>query len=291
MNSKKKIVIILCLVFGFAYFGITTLARYSSSSAWNYYLESRGFYFSSDYLGNNSNNVNTLWDGDSVHFNLKNSSNENLVTDFDIRYRVTCEVIENPNVNCKINGTNDSTVTGVLSSNSRCVNEIDEVDVSSYSKSECEIRGYSWENIAVSSDLYFDLVPVGNYVISNVNVKITANTTEPYNKTIEGVFSLYKNSYASGSVSKQVIDGVDSDSLILTNSYDSRKCVTVEFDSSKRIVNKEDDMSNFVLDQSGYIEEFKIGINAFSNRKIIFYNRDFSYNYSVDDFIVTEVAC
>lgn len=291
MNSKKKMIIILCLVFCTVCLSITTLARYSSSSAWNYYLESRGFYFSSDFLGSNSNNVNTLWDGDSVHFNLKNSSNENSITDFDIRYRVTCEVLDNPDVNCKLNGTNNSTVTGVLSSNSRCVNEIDEVDVSSYSKSECEIRGYSWENIAVSSDLYFDLIPVGNYVISNVNVKITANTTEPYSKTIEGVFSLYKNSYASGSVSKQLIDGVDSDSLILTNSYDSRKCITVEFDSSKRIVNKEDDMSDFTLDQSGYIRKFKIGINAFSNKKIIFYNKDFSYNYSVDDFIISEVAC
>lgn len=291
MNNKKKLIIISCLVFCGVCFLITTLARYSSSSAWNYYLESRGFYFSSDYLGDNNKNVDTLWDGGSVHFNLKNSSNESLITDFDIRYRVTCEVLENPNVSCKINGTNSSTYNGVLSSNSRCVNEIDEVDVSSYSKSECEIRGYDWENIAVSSDLYFDLIPAENYTVSNVNVRITVNTIEPYKKTINGTFSLFKNSYDSGSITKQVIDGNDSDFLILTNSYNSRKCITVEFDSSKRIADKEDDMSDFLLDQNGYIRKFKLGINALSNKKIIFYNKDFSYNYSVDDFVITEVAC
>ena len=31
-------------------FYLTSLARYSSSSVWNYYLESHGFYFSSDFL-------------------------------------------------------------------------------------------------------------------------------------------------------------------------------------------------------------------------------------------------
>lgn len=272
-------------------FYLTSLARYSSSSVWNYYLESHGFYFSSDFLGNNNNNVDTLWDGNSVHFNIKNSSNESLITDYDIRYNVSCEVLDDIPVTCRLNGTNNSYYTGVLSSNSRCINDIDETDVSSFNKTECEIKGYSFENLAVNQDLYFDVVPDEGYELNNVQVLVTVNSTNPYKKSISGVFSLFKNARDLGSISKTINDGVDSDDLIITNSFDTRKCVNVKFDSSKRIVDYNDSMSNTSLDASGYIKEFNISIDGMSNKKIKFFNKDFSYNYSVDDFIVTETGC
>ena len=60
MNRKYKIVLIVVLVcLGFSFF-LTTLARYSSSNVWNYYLESQGFYFSSDNLSNDQVNVDTF---------------------------------------------------------------------------------------------------------------------------------------------------------------------------------------------------------------------------------------
>lgn len=272
-------------------FYLTSLARYSSSSVWNYYLESHGFYFSSDFLGNNNNNVDTLWDGNSVHFNIKNSSNESLITDYDIRYNVSCEVLDDIPATCRLNGTNNSYYTGVLSSNSRCINDIDETDVSSFNKTECEIKGYSFENLAVNQDLYFDVVPDEGYELNNVQVLVTVNSTNPYKKSISGVFSLFKNARDLGSISKTINDGVDSDDLIITNSFDTRKCVNVKFDSSKRIVDYNDSMSNTSLDASGYIKEFNISIDGMSNKKIKFFNKDFSYNYSVDDFIVTETGC
>ena len=46
-----------------------TLAKYVSNTVWNYYLNSQGFYLSSDQLGNNVKNVNNVWDGTSIHFN------------------------------------------------------------------------------------------------------------------------------------------------------------------------------------------------------------------------------
>lgn len=272
-------------------FYLTSFARYSSSSVWNYYLGSHGFYFSSDFLGNNNNNVDTLWDGNSVHFNIKNSSNESLITDYDIRYNVSCEVLDDIPATCRLNGTNNSYYTGVLSSNSRCINDIDETDVSSFNKTECEIKGYSFENLAVNQDLYFDVVPDEGYELNNVQVLVTVNSTNPYKKSISGVFSLFKNARDLGSISKTVNDGVDSDDLIITNSFDTRKCVNVKFDSSKRIVDYNDSMSNTSLDASGYIKEFNISIDGMSNKKIKFFNKDFSYNYSVDDFIVTETGC
>ena len=129
MKKRYKIILIVVLI-GFCLgLFLTTLARYSSSNVWNYYLESQGFYFSSDNLSNDQVNVDTFWDGSSVHFNLKNFSNNNLITSKDISYQVSCEVIDS-DIPCTLNGTESSTVNGVLSKSSRCVNDIDQIDVS-----------------------------------------------------------------------------------------------------------------------------------------------------------------
>ncbi len=291
MNTKKKFIIIFCLVGSFLFFTLRSLARYSSSSVWNYYLESQGFYLASDSLGNEKKNVNTLWDGNAVHFTIKNSSNESLVTDYDIRYNVSCEVLSEIPVTCKVNGGQTSSFTGVLSSNSRCVNEVDDVDVTLFNKPECEMNGYNWEKIPVTRDLYFEIVPENNYEVSNVDVRITVNSVSPYSKTMTGLFSLFKNAPDTGSISKTINNFVDYDDLILSNSYSTRKCVRVEFDSSKRIVDFDDNMANTVLDTSGYITGFNTSINGMSNVKFKFFNKDFSSDYNVDDFIITEIGC
>ena len=291
MSTKKKLIIVFCLIGVCMCFYLGSLARYSSSSAWNYYLESHGFYLSSDFLGDGNKNINTLWDGNSVHFNLKNSSNDLLITDYDIKYNVSCEVLSDIPVTCKMNGTNNSYFTGVLSSNSRCINNIDDTDVSSFNKTECEIKGYTFENLAVNQDLYFDIIPDSDYELNNVEVRITVNSVSPYKKSISGIFSLFKNTPDLGSITKTINDYDDYDDLILTNSYDSKKCVNVKFDSSKRIVDYDDSMSGTIVDDSGYIKEFNISINGMSNKKIKFFNRDFSFNYSVDDFVISETGC
>lgn len=291
MNTKKKFIIIFCLVGSFLFFTLRSLARYSSSSVWNYYLESQGFYLASDSLGNEKKNVNTLWDGNAVHFTIKNSSNESLVTDYDIRYNVSCEVLSEIPVTCKVNGGQTSSFTGVLSSNSRCVNEVDDVDVTLFNKPECEMNGYNWEKIPVTRDLYFEIVPENNYEVSNVDVRITVNSVSPYSKTMTGLFSLFKNAPDTGSISKTINNFVDYDDLILSNSYSTRKCVRVEFDNSKRIVDFDDNMANTVLDTSGYITGFNTSINGMSNVKFKFFNKDFSSDYNVDDFIITEIGC
>ena len=291
MNSKKKLIIVICLVGSFITLVLSSFARYSSSSVLNYYLESHGFYFTSDFLGDDKRNVNTLWDGNSVSFNIKNSSNESLVTDYDIRYTVSCEVLSEIPVLCKVNGTNESSFTGILSSNSRCVNDVDSVDVSSFNKTECEMEGYDWEEIPVSRDLYFEIVPIDDYQINNVDVRITVSSVSPYSKSISGVFSLFKNAPDAGSISKTINNSVDYDDLIISNSYSTRKCIKVEFDSSKRIVDYDNNMTNTVVDNSGYISQFNTSINGMSNVKFKFFNKDFSNDYIVDDFIITEIGC
>lgn len=269
MKKRYKIILIVVLI-GFCLgLFLTTLARYSSSNVWNYYLESQGFYFSSDNLSNDQVNVDTFWDGSSVHFNVKNFSNNNLISSKDISYQVSCEVIDS-DIPCTLNGTESSTVNGVLSKSSRCVNEIDQIDVSSMNKTECEVAGYTWENISVTNDLYFD---IDSDEITDVSVLITVNSTSPFRKTMSGVFNLSKSDVVTGNINHSINHYDSFDELIISNSYDSGKCVSVSFDSSKRIVDLTSDMNILSSDNNGYVNSFSFGVDALSNEKIIFYNK------------------
>ena len=70
-------------------------AKYVSNYVWNYYLETKGFYFSSDQLDTTKIvNVNNNWNFDRTYFTLRNSDNDFLVSDYDIDYTVKC-VIQN----------------------------------------------------------------------------------------------------------------------------------------------------------------------------------------------------
>lgn len=269
MKKRYKIILIVVLI-GFCLgLFLTTLARYSSSNVWNYYLESQGFYFSSDNLSNDQVNVDTFWDGSSVHFNLKNFSNNDLISSKDISYQVSCEVIDS-DVPCTLNGTESSTVNGVLSKSSRCVNEIDQIDVSSMNKTECEVAGYTWENVSVTNDLYFD---IDSDEITDVSVLITVNSTSPFRKTMTGVFNLSKSEVVTGNIDYNVNHYDSFDELIISNSYDTGKCISVSFDSSKRVVDITNDMNILSSDNNGYVNSFSFGVGSMSNEKIIFYNK------------------
>ena len=281
MKKRYKIILIVVLI-GFCLgLFLTTLARYSSSNVWNYYLESQGFYFSSDNLSNDQVNVDTFWDGSSVHFNVKNFSNNNLISSKDISYQVSCEVIDS-DIPCTLNGTESSTVNGVLSKSSRCVNEIDQIDVSSMNKTECEVAGYTWENISVTNDLYFD---IDSDEITDVSVLITVNSTSPFRKTMTGVFNLSKSEVVTGNIDYNVNHYDSFDELIISNSYDTGKCISVSFDSSKRIVDITNDMNIISSDNNGYVNSFSFGVGSMSNDKIVFYNKT---GLDFNDIVVSE---
>ena len=281
MKKRYKIILIVVLI-GFCLgLFLTTLARYSSSNVWNYYLESQGFYFSSDNLSNDQVNVDTFWDGSSVHFNVKNFSNNNLISSKDISYQVSCDVIDS-DIPCTLNGTESSTVNGVLSKSSRCVNEIDQIDVSSMNKTECEVAGYTWENVSVTNDLYFD---IDSDEITDVSVLITVNSTSPFRKTMSGIFNLSKSDVVTGNIDHSINHYDSFDELIISNSYDTGKCVSVSFDSSKRVVDITNDMNILSSDNNGYVNSFSFGVGSMSNEKIIFYNKT---GLDFNDIIVSE---
>ena len=172
-----------------------TYAKYVSNSVLNYYLNSKGFYFRSETLDIiTKNNVDTSWDGNKVTFEINNSSNKSLATEYDIEYEITCAIEETDTSKvCYLNGTNSSKVTKTLPASFTCKDQKNGTDVSSLDEEKCAKQGYTWTATPSKSTNYFEVVDINGKDVDTANVIITATTTSPYKKTIKGKYTLNKD--------------------------------------------------------------------------------------------------
>jgi hypothetical protein len=292
---KKNIFLVLLIVIGslLCAYGFT-LAKYVSNHVWDYYFKSKGFYFSSDYLGSTTiKNVDNQWNGGSVNFNIKNNLNQTVITNYDIGYSATCTIIGDASsyTECHMNGTESNTQEGVLSSFQTCVNNTgDQVDVSLFNKTDCELGGYDWVNQVAIKDLYFDVVLTnGSYELTDVVVNVAVTSTYPYRKTLNGNFTLHKNNINENSVTLNYKNYSDYGRLIVSNSYSSNKCVKVTWDPNKLLINADNsEFSSYLTDLNGYINEIKFNIGAKGTLNYIFYKRNFDITYDVTEFLIEE---
>lgn len=296
MRKNKKIYWLLLIVaaifvgiYGFSF------ARYVSDSVWNYYLKSKGFYFSSDNLDEETTkHINNLWDGGSIHFNVKNNLNQSVITDYDISYNVTCTILGDAaeHAECHLNGTKSNSQDGVLTSSQICVNNTgNNVDVSSLNKTDCELGGYNWVEQIATNDLYFDIVVTDeNYTLSDITVSIKATSTAPYSKTLKGDFILHKIDVNNDQIIMNYKNYDGYDRLNVTNTYNSPKCAWVSWDANKlRIDNKNANISSYETDSNGYINKIIFSISAQNSVSYIFYKTDFSKTYNVTEFLLIEM--
>ena len=263
---------ILLFTYGFSF------ARYISNTVWNHYLQTKGFYFNSKTLGKDV--VNNIWDGESIYFDLENSLNDLVATDYDITYQVTCNIIESDvSSQCYINGTNSNTYIGTLSSDYTCINDTgDGVIVSDFDRNTCQMQGYRYAAVQTVHDIYFDIVGNANDVLAN----ITVTSLEPYTKTISSDFILHKDQSEEGNIKLQYNENKQ---LIITNSYNEDKRIKINWNSSKlRII--EDVSSDFQVDTEGYINEMIITIDKKNSLSYQFYEINES---SVNDFSLIEL--
>lgn len=297
-NKKHTILIIvaLAIILGGLFFneGIS-YAKYASQSIWDYYLKSKGFYFNSDYLSiDEQKNIDNLWDGNSVKFNLRNNLNQKIITEYDINYEVICEIIgeAGAHIACKLNGSESDTLTGVLSSISACKNtKNDGIDVSEYKKSECELGGYEWIYEIANNEIYFDIVKTDeNYEINDIVIKIIASSTSPFKKTITGSFNLHKINSVDGEITMNYNDFSSYARLILTNTFETNKCVKLSWNPEKVVIDlNTEEYPLYVINENNYINEVKFNINSNDNKKFIYYKKDKLEVINKEDFIVEEI--
>lgn len=303
MEKRKKTVIIILLLSIIGFSGLffwrygVSYAKYVYNSVIDYYLKSKDFYFNSDYLGLDViENVDNLWDGNSVYFNIRNNLNESVATSSDINYRIDCEIEgeEAAYLDCHLNNTTSNTFDGTLSSFQICVNLKDDEDVSGYNKTDCEMGGYKWSNEKSSSDLHFDIIVKDeSYQIEDVIVLIKATSTTPYQKILQGRFILHKATLEEGELKLDYKNYSNYDRLIISNSYLTDKCISINWDSTKVIIaNDKSEFSSYDVDDNGYINKIMINVEAQKALNYIFYRKDSTNNYDKSGFTLNEyVGC
>lgn len=291
--KKHLILIVLVLFIGFIYIYGPTYAKYISNSFWDYYLKTKGFYLSSDNLNvEKINNIDNMWNGNRVYFNVKNNLNQNVITSYDISYEALCTVKGEASnyIKCSLNGTSNSKITGNLVSVQSCINNKDSVDVSSLNKADCELSGYNWENQISTNNLYFDLLLTDeNYDITDVTVNVTITSTNPYKKSLTGDFILHKIESDDNKIVSKYDNYSYYDRLTITNMYEVDKCVSVKWNDDLII---DADVSKFISYETynDYINDIVIKIPTKSNISELFYNRNENI-YTIDNFTIEEVNC
>ncbi|MGE5456025.1 MAG: hypothetical protein ACM3O4_02865 [Ignavibacteriales bacterium] len=293
MKIKKYIILTLILGFGtFMYFYGETLAKYVSNLAWDYYLKSKGFYFSSSYLATNPiQTIDSKWNGESVHFSVKNNLNQSVITSYDISYEVACTIKGDAALHseCHMNGTELNTFNGTLTPTELCVNNTgDQVDVSAFDKSTCETGNYDWVSQITTNDLYFDIILTDvQYELKDVTVEVKATSKTPYRKILIGDFILHKVDRKEDTLSLDYKNYTNYDRLIISNLYATNKCAKVTWDDTKLIIDSNLGIDN---DQDGYADEIKFNIEAKKSLSYIFYKKNFEDIYTTQDFTIEETS-
>lgn len=295
-KQVKKVIFIIVMLFIVATAISLTFGKYAYNSVWNYFLKSKGFYFESDLLDiDNKKNSFLKWDGSDIYFVIKNSLNTELVSEYGISYKITCTVLgEEANyIGCSLNGTNLSEFYGNLSSNAACINSINTEDVSSLSKAECEINGYTWQQDISVKDNYFNLIlKDATKNIDEVSVEITAESLTPYNKTLTGVFNLNKVEIEDTEIITNYQSFSEYDELTLINTTSEEKCLLIGFDSNSYLFDLNSvSTRGFDTDSNNNVNQIEVKIGKESSSAYNFYKLSDEKVYSVSNFNVEEKEC
>lgn len=295
-KRSKRIIITLAVILIFMATATLTLGKYAYNNAWNYYLSSKGFYFESDLLDINTKKNSLLkWDGSDINFIVKNSQNDKLISEYDISYKITCEVLgeESSYIKCNLNDTNTSVFNGTLATTSKCVNNIDDADVTLFSKAECEVNGYTWNEEVISKNNYFNLeLSDPTKSIDEVSVKINAESITPYHQTLTGIFNINRADSVDLEIITSYLSYEEYDEISITNTTTSEKCVSIGFDSSKYFIDLNDYQTlEYSVDSNNKINEIKIKLTKESSKSYKFYKADSNKIYSINDFSVEEKEC
>ena len=297
-GKKKKIILIIVILLTLVVIAnrfVFSYAKYAYNYTREYFLKSKGFYFYSDKLDTSYiSNSNAYWDGGSVHFSLNNNLNNNLATDYDITYDVECSIDGEAaeHLNCYLNGTTSNVYSGTLSAIQGCRNDKDDqIDVSSFNKTTCELNGYVWASQTANKDMYFDIEKKdSSYEITDVKVLIKATSQSPYKKILYGNFILNKVNSTEGEVKLNYINYPNSNKLVISNSFNDNKCLKLTWNSDYVLIGEEKSLfSSFKYDSNNYINEVDFNIEPKSEITYNFYNRLYGQNveYNLINFNVT----
>ncbi len=291
MYIKNKIITISILVLLITLVGYLTItfARYVGNNVWDYYLASNGFYFESDTLtGDTITNYN--WNKSRVYFDISNFVGDN-VTENTIDYTAKCEIVSSSvsGVSCSVNGST-GTYVGNIEARSVCINtSSDGVDVDFYDEMKCKESGYKWSAEKETDTLYFQVLGLSTTASqSDLEVKVTVESTSPYVKTLTSNFYLHNDSTVKDELFLEYESFSEYEKVIVTNTGDNNKLASLDFDSDKVRIEKEV-WDSEVVDINGFISGIEFSVNAHSSRVFYFHKTDASIVLSESDFTLMDL--
>lgn len=296
MKNKKKIILLTIVFCAIIVITVSlTFSKYIYNSVWGYYLQSRGFYFSSSDLDvNNKKNSILTWDGSDVRFEIKNSENDSLVSEYDISYNVSCEILdeEKEYLSCNLNNTGQSTYSGNLSSTSKCIDYNTEKDVSNLIKSECELSGYTWKKEITTKEIYFNIdLTDETKSIDEVSVQVTVESTYPYKKALKGVFNLNLFEEEKG-YELYYQDFDEYNEITILNKTNADSCFNISFSNAKNLYNNiSNDSAEILTSENNVINKIKVKTTKEASSTFKFYKIKPEEIYSIEDFTIEEVEC
>ena len=288
MEKKKKYIILVVSIIAFSFLVVRgfSYAKYATGSIWNYYLRSKGFYFNSEDLSTSGvTNVNNAWIGENIYFELNNGLNELVASEVDINYSVTCSITNNVKGTCKVN--NLSNYSGTLSKYQVCKNNTgDNVDVSKYTKAECETNGYEYGYEVTNNELFFNLEGI-DINTKDYDVRVTATSTSPYRRVLIGDYNLHFINTDNEALSVKVNNHSDYTNLVITNSYNSNKCAKISWSSNDISILSDYKGQVYTTDKDGYVNSISIIVPLKNSINYNFYNNG-SIALSEKDFTISE---
>ncbi len=174
---KVAIVVFALLVF---FMSVTGLGRFTYNAVRDRYLSSKKFYFSSDLLvPNGAEYIYSNWDGIGIYeidINMLSKNNDLERYVGDLKYSVKLDY-NNTNIECSLDYNDFSLATG---------NEY-------YTEEEYDDNRQTIDGSNNENKLVVYVRPKENKVLEigqEYTIKVTAYTSEPYKKTIEGTFKI-----------------------------------------------------------------------------------------------------
>ncbi len=260
-NKKKIVVFSSILIIIIIYF--TVIQNIITSI----YFDSKGFYFESETLS--EKNVQN-WYHEKVYIELSNNLGEK-ITDEDIEYKATCNVLNTSDIECRLNGTNTNSIKGTLNTVGVCYNE--EIDVTYLTKTECQNQGYKWQQQEATTEIFFELKSnEDNINIEEIKVNVTVTSVSPEVKTLSNEFVLTYTEKPEITFEASYIEKEKNDTLVIANPTDVSNCISVLFpDNLLSVDEKNKGVVKYFTNNNGKINSLIITVEPYNTVEIDFF--------------------
>jgi len=297
---KKTIIIlsttvtIIFLILGILTITISdTSAKYSNYQELNHYYSSNKLYISSNGLDKkNKYNVINYYNYELIDIEINNSLSSEQITNYDINYTLTCNVIGEAasNYQCLFDNKETNSIQTNLDSEYTCKED------STLNKEECLKQNYTVSYHEKNNLHKFKLSKLSANTPDNstVEVELILTTTSPFTQTLKGTYIFNITSEKTNEI--ELTKTYDTDNLCeyeIINKYFNDKKVKVKFNTSSIIIDETSEVYQNKLSQTtdtnNYIDSITINIKNNTSLKIRFYKRNFEQKCDNSKITYTEI--